>query len=188
MVDYTNPYLPTIYYGVWSETDLEHLKRNKSLKIIIWTGGDINVSGYRTKKIIKQIMNTINEIKKLTKVIHISISSFIDKSLDGFGLSYLQIPFMGINFDDYKPVIKGPCIYVYTSPGSEKYYGSDLYEKIVQIFPKINFIFTCYKTDHREKHPHILKYGIKYYSRLELINEIYPKCFLGLRLTIHDGY
>ena len=56
-------------------------------------------------------------------------------------------------------------------------------------YKHINFIVTCCKFyyDNLIKLNKPLKYGIKYYSKDELISKIYPQCFIGLRLTDHDG-
>lgn len=51
-------------------------------------------------------------------------------------------------------------------------------------FPDIPFIFAC-GSDKKQIKPH--KNDITNYSPSDLINNIYPKCFLCLRLTEHDG-
>jgi hypothetical protein len=91
---------------------------------------------------------------------------------------------MGIDFSKYKPVIKGKCIYIYTARYSKACYGYDLYMKIIEKYKDIEFIFA-----ESTKHKHNLDnpQNIKHYSQDELIKDIYPRCFLGLRLTSHDG-
>ena len=189
LVDYYNDYEPAIFYGIWSQNDLNILKNNKSLKIIIWTGGDINHNIMRIKETIDTVLNNVSEINKLDKIKHISISPFISKSLSELNLKYKEVPFMGIDFDMYKAVTKGKNIYVYTVPGTGEYYGSVLYNKVVEKYKNINFIFTCWingeefinNTNYKNPIP------LKYYDKKELIENIYPQCFLGLRMTIHDG-
>jgi hypothetical protein len=187
--DYYNDYLPAIYYGMLSQNDLEVLKKNKSLKIIIWTGGDINYNIMQTDKGSKILINKINHIKNLTKVKHISISPFISKSLLGLGLNYKEVPFIAIDFNMFNPVPKGKSIYIYTSSGEGTYYGSMLYDKIIEKYKDINFIMTCWVNDIKDlqKRKYRNKYMLQHYDKKELAKKIYPQCFIGLRLTSHDG-
>ena len=189
--NYYDNYKPAIFYGIWSDNDLKTLCDNKSLKIIIWSGGDINADKYRAENIIMRVSKNVNKIKQLTKVVHISKSYFIDKSLEGFGLQYIRVPYIATDFNMYKPVTRGNSIYIYTSPNMDWYYGYELYDKVVEKYKNINFIFACCKASYdsikKKKNNIELKYIPKYYEKNELINKIYPQCFLGLRLTIHDG-
>ncbi len=180
---------PAFFYGIMNDNDLKILEKNKSLKIIIWIGGDINYSVHRSKYEKDNILKKINKIKQMTKTVHIAISSFIKKDLVNLSINHKYIPFMGIDFSRYKPVTKGPCIYLYTSLQSEIYYGEPLYTLLMKKYKNIKFIVTCCKYYYdlciKSKHP--LKYGINYYPPNELTTKIYPQCFIGLRLTDHDG-
>ncbi len=186
---YHDDYAPAIFYGIQTNEELEVLKRNKSLKIIVWIGGDINhdVIGSITRK--KSVYNKIKIVNDLTKIKHIAISPFIKKSLSLLSVPHIVVPFMGINFNSIKPVIKGPCIYLYTTLLDENTYGYNHYIKLMEKYPDIKFIVTCCKFFYKRtiKKKMFLKYGITNYSKIELINQIYPQCFLGLRLTKHDG-
>lgn len=141
--EYDNDYEPAIFYGLMSKADILVLERNKSLKVIVWIGGDINYKINRTPKIANLIKTQVDRIIKVPKVKHISISSFITKSLTDLKLQYKFVPFMGINFSRYKPIVKGPCIYLYTAVSNEKYYGSDLYTKLIEKYKNIKFIIAC---------------------------------------------
>jgi hypothetical protein len=187
--EYHNPYAPAIFYGLMNNNDLLVLEKHKSLKVIVWIGGDINYTIRRTPNISKMIKNNIDRILKVKKIRHISISSFVRKSLIELNLPYRMVPFMGVNFDKYKPGPKGPCIYLYTSLSTEHYYGKTLYEKIMRKYSHIKFIVACCSISYNALlgYNKPLKYNIKFYNKEELINDIYPQCFLGLRLTDHDG-
>lgn len=186
---YDNDHEPAIFYGLMSDNDIDVLEKNKSLKIVVWVGGDINFIIHRSPNISEQIKKRIERIMAIDKIRHISISSFITKSLSDLNVKFKIIPFIGNILFQYKPVVKGPCIYLYTSPGCEQYYGSRYYIKLMKKYKNIQFIVTC----HYEKYRNLiikkkeLKYGIKYYNKRHLINNIYPQCFIGLRLTDHDG-
>lgn len=190
LAKYNNEYLPAIFFGILSEYDIKILKNNKSLKIIVWTGGDIYID-HENKNHVKRVSNNINIIKNIKRIKHVSISKFIENDLKKLGLSYINFPFSAINLCDYEPVIKGKCIYIYTSPFYPEKYGEELYSKIIDKYPNINFIITCNKEsyavmlEHKDKIKS--KYELKCYSKDELLKVIYPQCFLGLRLTNHDG-
>ena len=183
--EYHDDYAPTLLYGMYSLSDVEILKKNKSLKVIISTGGDVNYTSCNPKSNVKTIKK-INTILKIPKIRFISTSSFINKSLSDMKIPYLMVPFMGINFDLYKPVIKGPTIYFYTD-GTNKY-GTDIYMKLKKVYRKTPFIVTCNKIVYDKLlNKGKLKHGMKAYDKEQLIKEIYPKCFIGLRLTKHDA-
>lgn len=189
LTHYHNPREPSFFFGLLSDDDLHVLQKHKSTKIIIWIGGDINYDINRTEGQTKTLRKRLNSILQVPDLKHISISSFIGASLDKLKLSYKSVPFMGFDPNKYKPVAKGPCIYLYTSIGNEKYYGEDLYLQVMKRYPDIKFIITCCIV-FKDKTPNTTKYPghkIQYYPKDVLVNEIYPQCFVGLRLTDHDG-
>ncbi|XWV24937.1 putative ORFan [Tupanvirus deep ocean] len=189
LVDYYDEYAPAIFYGVMTLKDLNIIMKNKSLKIIIWIGGDINYNIENKPIRSKNIINIVDILKRTPRAKHIAISSFIMRDLVNMNVPFQFVPFMGINFDLYKPVPKGNSIYLYTDLHSEGTYGRELYQKLMEKYKNINFIVACCKFSYdriiRNKIP--LKYDIKYYKKEQLVQEIYPKCFVGLRLTTHDG-
>lgn len=83
---------------------------------------------------------------------------------------------MGIFFSDYKLAPKGPCIYLYTASNYEEYYGVNLYTKLMEKYKNIKFIVTCCLLAYEQiiKKPNLAKYGIKYYTKDQLINDVYP--------------
>jgi hypothetical protein len=179
---------PAIFYGVMGD-DLENLRKNTSWKIIVWVGGDIN---YRTKnkKERKTILKKIELIKGLEKVRHIAISSFIANDLASLNIPFSHIPFMGVRYELFHPVTKGPCIYLYTDLFSEALYGEHIYKRIMVDYAHIKIIITCCQVIHDKyllTHDHLPYSMMQTYDKKTLIEEIYPQCFIGLRLTEHDG-
>lgn len=181
---YHNDWEPAFFYGMMTENDVQMLQKNKSLKVIIWIGTDINMHGNINVKRARY-----QRIQQLSKVRHLAISSFIKNSLNSLSMPFKFVPFMGVNFDLYKPITKGPCIYLYTALCAESYYGYEIYSRLLEKYKDITFIITCckYYYDQLIRDGKPLKYNIKCYDKEELINKIYPQCFLGLRLTNHDG-
>ena len=187
--NYNSEYLPAYFYGLWTDKDMEILLNNKSLKIIIWTGQDIYFRNKYSKTNVDRVLHNLNKIKNLKNVKHIAISKFIANDLEKLKIPYTRIPFMGINFGMFKPVIKGNSIYVYTSPLNGIKYGENIYSQLIKQFNNINFIFTtnrvAYSALIKSKKQNI--YNIQYYTKKQLIENIYPQCFIALRLTNHDG-
>ena len=73
----------------------------------------------------------------------------------------------------FKPVSKpGSKIFIYNgiAKGNERNYGKELYEEVVKRLPNYEYIYSNELGVPNEKMP-----------------EIYSQCFIGLRLTPHDG-
>lgn len=187
--EYHDPYAPSLFYGLFGDSDIKVLENHKSLRVIVWVGGDVNYTINRPPEVSKILKKNLDRILKVPKTRYVSISSFITKSLTSLGLSFKMVPFMGAKFSNFKPVPKGPCIYLYTALSVEKYYGYNFYTRLMKKYENIKFIVTCCHIEYQRllRTKSTLKYNIKSYSKEELINDIYPQCFIGLRLTDHDG-
>lgn len=190
--EYNDDYSPSIFYGIYREEDVRAIEKNKSLKLVIFCGGDVNhdvplIGNTNLRSAI--IIEKIKRIAAIPKVRFISISSFISQSLQKISIPYKQIPYMGVDLNLYKASSKGNCIYLYTSPPESFVYGEELYIKLMEKYSNIKFIVTCckYYYDQYVNFNKEMKHDMKCYDKNTLINEIYPKCFIGLRLTKHDG-
>jgi len=180
--EYTDNKLPTIFFGIYTETDLLVLKRHKGYKVVLWSGTDID---YKNNKNVRIFMKYI---KRMKKIHHISNSKFISDDLKYYKLPYKNIPVCGVDASKFKPVAKGKKIYIYTSAIKPTKYGSKMYNEVIKRLPEYKFILAA-NTKSIEK---AKKLGHKYDKRLislkpENMNRIYKQCFVGLRLTRHDG-
>lgn len=184
---YYDPEKPSFFYGLWQKEDVDILLNHKGIRIIIWTGGDIHYNCPKRKEIIEK---NLDQIKNLPNTYHIAISKTIKKSLTQLNINHIFVPIMGIDFKKYTPVKKGESIYIYTNLTDPEYYGQSKYKKIIEKYPDINFIFTgCQKeliTNSRNG-KYCIPTGMNNYTHDDLVYKIYSKCFLGLRLTEHDG-
>lgn len=168
---------PTFFFGCYSKNDFDILLKHNNYAVIIWTGGDCNPDTVN-------VMSNMNLIRsKKEKVLHISTVSFVRKSLDFHGFRYIQRPFHMLNFADYLPCKKGNAIYVYYGNATPTY-GINKINEIKKLLPNMEFICTTTSlciNNLKRKFPFIKCYDVKQ------LPEIYAKCFIGLRLTIHDG-
>jgi hypothetical protein len=173
LVEYVNIHKPCVFYGCYNKKDLETIKKNKSLKIVIFGGTDTYYKKY------KKARNMLNKIKKIPNTFFISQSSFISSDLNAFNIIHNFVPIAPTVNLKCNPQVKGPNIYVYTNPSNERVYGSNFYYRLMNEFKDINFILACAKKTNETK-------KIKCYTKDALI-KVYSSCFLGLRLVQHDG-
>ena len=107
----------------------------------------------------------IQNIEDLKKREHIVTSSFSAEDLKQKGLKFKLLPITPIN-SEFKPMPRGDYVYHY---GKGKFYGQHL---LYTIYTK-----TGIPIIHAEHNT---------YTKQEL-QQIYNNCFIGLRITPHDG-
>ena len=148
---------PCVFFGIYWN-DLESILNHKSLAIAVWRGSDI------LKK------KNLERCRKNKRIKHVAISSFIENDLKKAGISYKFIPITGSDPDMFTSYPLGDEVYVYIPKGRYDFYGGSVVDKIRSKCKfKINIID-----------------GSNKMKRDELI-DLYKKCFIGLRLTSHDG-
>jgi glycosyltransferase involved in cell wall biosynthesis len=108
------------------------------------------------------------EINKIKNALYLAGSKFVSDDLKKANIPHLFVPVTTANFN--LPVCpRGDSIYFYYNVDSEKFYGMQYLNEIKQK-TRLNIILATHTT----------------YSYEELIN-VYKQCFIGLRLTEHDG-
>lgn len=155
-----------VFFGMYSWKDIQILRKHRGYKFLIWGGTDCNWN-YKHR-----VMNfeTINQIPDLY---HIAISKDIQERLH---LKNIESIFFDMNLVDkeiFKPVSKkGKCIFIYNgiTKGREYIYGERIYTEVVKRLPMFKFIYSNQLNLPNEKMP-----------------KVYAECFIGLRLTGHDG-
>ena len=159
--EYDNRFNPSIFFGLYRKQ--QHiLTRHRSIAVIVWAGTDvIHMKNNKT---------FLEYVKNRKDVFHVAISSFIEKDLNELDIPYVSLPVIPQDNFDFKPEPLGNCIYMYTSKKSPEIYGEHYLNEIKRQLPTFKFIVA---TAHC-------------YTR-EQLKDIYKKCFVGLRLTKHDG-
>jgi hypothetical protein len=166
MIEYNNIDKPSVFFGIYRKEDIERLQQHSGKKIIIWGGTDCNVD-------IHCRSNMVKLVKNLSNVTHLSISECISNSLKKRNVTSLPFCLNMVDKDIFKPVSNlGSKIFIYNgiAKGNEQNYGKEIYEEIVKRLPEFEYIYSN-------------ELGIPY----EKMPEIYSRCFIGLRLTQHDG-
>jgi hypothetical protein len=128
----------------------------------------------------RNLESCLNKFILIKYIYFISTSSIISNYLDRLKLSYIEFPFGLADRDNIKPIKKGNSIYFYGQSPTENLYGYPIIKRIVEnYFPHLNIICTQYQGT--EAHP-----PFKAYLKSEL-EDVYKKCFIGVRLTQFDG-
>lgn len=156
--EYLDTNAPTVFFGMYNENDYKKFLRHTGQKIIIWCGTDaLNV---------KKNKHWWDELKKS---VNISMSFFIYKSLSFCGIHSNIVPIAPTkNTLNVKP--KGDNIYwYYNSDDKRDFYGGKIINQIKKL-TNYNIIESKLNSFDNDK-----------------ISEVYESCFLGLRLTNHDG-
>ena len=155
-----------VFFGMYSMKDIKILKNHNGYKFLIWGGTDCNWNYIdRVKK-----FEIINQIPDLY---HIAISKDIQERLL---LKNIESVFFDMDLVDkelFKPVSKkGNYIFIYNgfTKGNEIIYGEKIYKEVVKRLPEFKFIYSN-------------ELNLPY----EEMPKIYEECFIGLRLTEHDG-
>lgn len=168
LTEYKDPDSPAVFYGMYDSNELNVIEKHNSHAVVMWCGSD-SVRLENIKKCDK---------KNITNIIQ---SKFEEDDFKKAGVSnYKFIPITVADHEklQLKAVPLGDKIYAYRSQdkilqfaGSDDFFGTKLINQLIEIFGKERFIFTN---------------GLAY-THEQLYKEIYPKCFVGLRLYAHDG-
>lgn len=155
-----------VFFGMYSGKDIKVLRKHQGYKLLIWGGTDCNWN-YR-----ERIIN-LEVIKNIPDLYHIAISKDIQTRLHFKNIESIFFKLDLVDNDLFKPVsIKGESIFIYNgfTKGNEYIYGKKVYMEVVKRLPMCKFIYS-----NQLNLPH------------EEMPKIYGKCFIGLRLTEHDG-
>lgn len=173
LIDNINPYEPAIFFGCYGipnkkETisrDIKNIFEHKSLGVIVWGGTDAyNIKN--NNKYFKYIFSMPN-------IKHIAISKYISEDLNKYNVKHYVLPICPTYIYDnvFTSSSCGDNIYSYSSHSSPDLYGENIISELKIRLPNFKFIIGYANGD-------------GYYSD---IKSIYEKCFMGLRLTKHDG-
>ncbi len=164
--DYSSDTDITLFFGIYNEEDIIKLIDHKGKKYILWGGTDCNYKyDIRNKN--------LEKIAAISNILHLSSSDDIYERLLNFGIQSKRIDINMVDYNIFYPRKNiGKKIYIYNGykKGNEKLYGEKIYEQVIKSLPNFEYIFS-----NTLKCPY------------EEMPNIYSECFIGLRLTEHDG-
>ena len=125
------------------------------MRIIIWCGEDANSTN-------KNSNETINEIKKLNNIIHISKSISTYNCLNKKQIHSILIDYNVVDTTLFHPIPKkelGKSIFIFNGQrkGREHIYGEKYYKEVIKKIPKYEFIFSNDLNAKWEEMPNIYK-------------------------------
>ena len=172
----TDKFENTLFVGLFDKNDYLLLTEHIGIKYLMWEGFDI----YEKNKINN---NIIEKIVKYNNITHLSISKNIYKSLQNLEINPVNIYLNIVNENIFRPIYNyNQCIFIYNGEFmnneinnkinneiNEKIYGKPIYDRIIELFPEYEYIFSN-------------QLNISYQE----LSSIYSKCFIGLKLTNFD--
>lgn len=166
--EYNDKRKPCLFFGMYNNKDLTCIKNHKGLRIIIWCGDDANSENIHSNQ-------TINEIKNISNIIHVSKSKSTYLSLKTKNISSILVDYNVVDTSLFYPVSKselGKKIFIFNGQhkGREHKYGKKYYLEVIKRLPRYEYI---------------LSHGLN--VDWEEMSNIYKQCFIMLRLTNHDG-
>lgn len=154
---YKNRKRPCIFFG-FSKHTFQKIRKHRGLAILILGGSDIIT-----------LRKKIKFLRKRKNIRYVAISNWLAKDLRKLKVKKrYRILFHLLNSNNFYPKELGKNIYIYSN-GTNKY-GKNIYRQIIKKMPKYKFIIASHKK----------------FKPNQLTN-IYHQCFIGLRLTKHDG-
>jgi len=165
---YKNKRKPAVFFGCYppgpnKRPDINLALNHKAMAVIIWGGSD-------AKKISSHHYRRLRSARHLY---HCAISDFIVKDLNKVGLPCVKLPICPTRQPEFKPEPLGPCVYSYSNHNHPHVYNEKLVRRIEAALPDIEFIVGYRRPPGN-------------FTDAEMPS-VYKRCFLGLRLTDHDG-
>lgn len=161
---------PVILYGFYPGATKAlnlFLSKHKSTCVVVWAGSDA------MRLVDPKNRGLVQELRKKKNFHHIAISKYTAADLKKVGLPYRFLLVVSTIPGFFKPVPLGTDVFYYNSHHKGEFYGVPLSEKVLSRFPGVGRQ-TGFST------------GAGHYT-FEQMPEIYARCFMGLRLTPHDG-
>jgi hypothetical protein len=144
-------------FGMYNYEDFQYYLNHKNTLVVVWCGTDGLMLSENKAKILKS-----------KSAIHIAKSKFISTDLARYNISHRILP-VTWQIPEINLLPRGENIFHYGNNNQSKFYGEN-YLPLIEKITGLNIIRTTINT----------------YSKEDL-KDIYAKCFIGLRLTNHDG-
>ena len=158
---YKDPNSPAVFVGCYNPPeDFRTIMNHKAFGVLIWGGTDADMIA----------AEKLRKLKNKPNIKHIALSGFIVRDLNKAGIPSVRIP-LTIAPRVMEPSPLGDSVYCYAPRTRYKYYGGHVLDKVMKLLPDLEFIVTSPGDYPKDK-----------------LFELYEKCFIGLRLTGHDGF
>lgn len=175
-INYTDRAKPVMVFGCYLKKG-DHLVAlgNRALAVIAWAGHD-TWDLYKRRNV-PQVADVIKEFRTRTNIVHVVSSANNSHDLTLLGIKHVFAVVCPVVPGDFRVCPLGDSVYVYSSHNKPKKYGEPTARKVearlLTMGHSIPFIY-CYTTPPNHITP-------------ENMQTVYSRCFVGLRLTWHDG-
>ena len=179
------------FFGVYTDDDVRRVRdhvsgpgagadkdgnEDEKIAFVVWGGEDVNDQNACSAQ-------TLREVRRLPRVVHLAISDCILGTLGRRGVAGHRIDLSFVRPSLFFPLSeeereRAACVYVYNGRGqggeevSERVYGKHVYDRVMRALPGIRFILS------RNMPRPVPKSEMR---------AIYAQCRIALRLTPHDG-
>ena len=172
LVPYTNPNEPAIIYGVFKASPTI-LQKHKSMAVILWAGTDVLrlLEAYRSP--VWHSSTVFRNIAEFPNYFHVCRSNILKRDFDELRMQYRFVRVSPVIPENFPLSPLGFDVYCYGAEKKPEVYGGDWIEQLKIDFPHIRFRGNCLE------HETFVPYSQMY--------NVYKQCFMGLRLTKHDG-
>jgi len=172
---YTDLMKPAIFFGCYSPTMVRRACNHRSLSVILWGGTDAKfLSLYMEGKLNHRDLNSsFSLLLRQKHVRHVAISEFITEDLRRANLDYKFVPVSSVIPGYFRVCSPGKCVYSYGFSRRPEVYNKPLVDKVVERLKNTKLIQGEIGTSREVNYANM--------------SDLYRKCFVGLRLTTHDG-
>jgi len=169
LVPYNDPNRPALFFGCYrygsGKSDIPIILKHRSLAVVVFGGTDSLQLSERPQ--------LYRELWRRPNVRFVAISGYVARDLDKVGVPYKLLPMCPASPKDFHPVPLGPEVYAYSAHGRPGFYGEPIIDRLIRKLPDTGFN-VCYAEPPGN-------------VPADKIAEVYNRCFIGLRLTPHDG-
>ncbi len=188
--EYYDTNKPAFFYGFARLEDINMIINHKGKKYIIFSGGDIDLLFHINKNSLgtKNRLRYLKELHNLDEIYYIPRSEFMINDMKLLNYKYTYYPFYGDAYSTYNIKPKGNKIYFYTYPDDQKYlYGHSIIKLIQKLKPEYEFLQLTHPKASSNYKDYCDNNNITSCNSNDELVQKYQQCFLGLRLTNHDG-
>ena len=159
---YSNPSKPAIFFGCYTDASLKLISAHKSTAVVIWSGSDA--------ELVCSCNNYMVKLLRKPNIFHVAVSHWIEEDLQSVGLPYTPLKFTPTEAKTFPITTLGNCVYAYGINSRPDFYQKQLVVDVADVLQDTEFL-TASSPD----------------NNFEDMFYIYRRCFLGYRLTKHDG-
>lgn len=156
---YSDPSIPAVFYGMYRPEDLRALREHRGFALVVWCGSDAMSVPRRPL------------FRLRPGIAHAATSRWHERDLRAAGLRYRRVNLVASDLSRFRCLPLGPEVYAYLPARRKSFFGWPVLSRAIGMLPKslrVNIV------------PGVVHAPASMPAR-------YAACFMGIRLTKHDG-